>query len=324
MNKRIVLFAIITILVSIMMMGQECYAADLDRIDNYVITVDPRMNDGTLDITYEITWTVLDSTTEGPLEWVQIGTANSNFDNPTALTSNIKKIKKYNGSYVRIDFKKKHYAGESITFKYKLHQSDMYMLFADTCIYSFIPAWFTDAKVDKMTIKWNTDGVKSSNSTSTEDNYLVWTKTNMGKGEKLAVTVEYDKTAFSSLAEYGQSNSDNSASTMVTIMIIIFIVFFIIIIVAVVAGGGGTGGGYYRHSGFYGGYGYGSHRHHRPHHHHRPRSGGGCVRSSCACARSSCACACAGSGRAGCSKKDFYGTKLTRKKIEKAMGNKSL
>ncbi len=31
-----------------------------------------------LDITYDIEWKVLDSTTEGPLTWVQIGTPNSN------------------------------------------------------------------------------------------------------------------------------------------------------------------------------------------------------------------------------------------------------
>lgn len=53
----------------------------------------------------------------------------------------------------------------------------------------------------------------------------------------------------------------------------------------------GGGGGYSGHSGFYSGYRGGYH--------------------------SSCACVCAGSGRAGCSKKDFYGTKLNQKKIEK-------
>ena len=36
------------------------------------------MEDGSLDITYDIEWKVLDSTTEGPLTWVQIGTPNSN------------------------------------------------------------------------------------------------------------------------------------------------------------------------------------------------------------------------------------------------------
>lgn len=56
---------------------------------------------------------------------------------------------------------------------------------------------------------------------------------------------------------------------------------------------------------------------------------GGCAHSSCAhssCAHSSCAsscaCACAGSGRAGCSKKDFYGTNLTSRKIKKAINKK--
>jgi len=46
-----------------------------------------------------------------------------------------------------------------------------------------------------------------------------------------------------------------------------------------------------------------------------------CVISSCACVRSSCACACAcaGSGRAGCSKKDFYGTKVNQNKLKKAL-----
>ncbi|MBR0416503.1 MAG: hypothetical protein IJI56_01690 [Firmicutes bacterium] len=52
------------------------------------------------------------------------------------------------------------------------------------------------------------------------------------------------------------------------------------------------------------------------------RSGGGssCAHSSCACACASCACACAcacaGGGRAGCSTKDFYNTKLKLKQLE--------
>ena len=56
----------------------------------------------------------------------------------------------------------------------------------------------------------------------------------------------------------------------------------------------------------------------------RPRGGGGggssCAHSSCACACASCACACAcacaGGGRAGCSTKDFYNTKLKLKQLE--------
>lgn len=44
-----------------------------------------------------------------------------------------------------------------------------------------------------------------------------------------------------------------------------------------------------------------------------------CAHSSCACA---CACACAGGGRAGCTNKDFYNTKLKMRHIVKAIRNK--
>lgn len=90
----------------ILTLNSKSYAADLDRIVNYNVTVEPRMNDGTLDITYAITWKVLDSTTEGPLEWVQIGTPNENFDTITALSNNIRSITKYNGPFVKIVFNK--------------------------------------------------------------------------------------------------------------------------------------------------------------------------------------------------------------------------
>lgn len=44
-----------------------------------------------------------------------------------------------------------------------------------------------------------------------------------------------------------------------------------------------------------------------------------CV-SHCACVSScACACACAGGGRAGCSKKDFYGTKLKSDNVLKIL-----
>lgn len=226
--KRILLILIFAI-ISILALNTNVYATDLDEIVNYVVTVDPRMNDGTLDITYEITWKVLDSTTEGPLEWVKIGTPNGNFDTPTALTKNIKSIRQYNGSYVRIDFTKKYYAGEKITFKYSIHQPYMYKISWGKCKYEFTPAWFTDAKVDNMTIKWNKDQVKKSNTKKSEENYLIWNKTNMGKGEKLTASIKYDKSAFGALDTNKQrtnvksGNTGNPISGMLTILIIIVI-----------------------------------------------------------------------------------------------------
>lgn len=299
MKKNNVLFGIILILLVLFGFNSNVLAADLDQILNYVVTVDPRMNDGTLDITYEITWKVLDSTSEGPLSWVKIGTPNEYFDDATALSNNIKSINR-NGSYVRIDFKKSYEAGEEIKFKYSIHQSYVHGVSGSKCTYNFTPAWFTDIRVNNIKIKWNASDVIEHDATSKENNYLVWNRGNLEKGEKLTAYVEYEKAAFGNLKTYSKSNNYESYTGVVAIggYTMIIIIFAII---SCYAGGGGYGS----HRGFYGGY-----------------RGSGCVRSSCACACAcarSCACACAGSGRAGCSKKDFYGTKLTKKKIEKVL-----
>lgn len=305
--KKKYFFIILFAFVAILTISPKNYAKDLDEIVNYNVTVEPRMSDGTLDIIYQITWKVLDSTSEGPLEWVKIGTQNDKFDTPIALTKNIKSIEPYtyNGSYVKIVFDKKYYAGEQITFKYKIHQSYMYKLSFGKCKYSFTPAWFKDAKVDNMTVKWNMNEVESCNTRKKEGKYLVWNKTNMNKGEKLKVKVDYNTSDFGYLSKYQQSkNVANNTSLISTIAFTFALIFIVSLILQIV-----RGGSYYRHRGFYGGY-------------HNDYYDSDCVRSSCACASScasSCACACAGSGRAGCSKKDFYGTKINKSKLKEAL-----
>ena len=44
----------------------------LDEILSYEITADV-LEDASVDLVYNISWKVLDSDSEGPLEWVQIG-----------------------------------------------------------------------------------------------------------------------------------------------------------------------------------------------------------------------------------------------------------
>lgn len=298
--KKIYFIVLGMLLISLCYFNSISYAADLDRIINYVVTVDPRMDDGTLDIIYEITWKVLDSTSEGPLTWVKIGTPNSAFTNPTALSQNIEKISQYDGANVRIDFKKEYKAGEEFMFKYSIHQPYMYKLSGKKCTYDFTPAWFTEIKVDKLKIKWNADSVLKCDTKVIEDNYYVWQKESLKKGEKLSVDLEYEQSAFGYLYNNKQVGSLKYKNTngYSTGGWIVFFVMIIVLCCFISAGDGGYGA----HSGFYGGY-----------------RGGGCVSScACACARS-CACACAGSGRAGCSKKDFYGTKLNSKKIKKSL-----
>ena len=58
---------------------------DMDYIRSYVVTVDPR-EDGSVDITYDIDWQVIDGDKTDYLSWVKIGLANSSVDELTPLT----------------------------------------------------------------------------------------------------------------------------------------------------------------------------------------------------------------------------------------------
>ena len=91
MKKIIYIFlSLIIILISSTISAKA--AMYLDVINNYEITVNPR-KDGTLDMLFNIKWTVLDSKTEGPLEWIKIGIPNRYVDEIVGISSNIKKIK---------------------------------------------------------------------------------------------------------------------------------------------------------------------------------------------------------------------------------------
>lgn len=297
------------------------YAGDLDKIKEFNITADPQ-DDGEVDFVYTIKWEVLDSTSEGPLTWVQIGIPNSNVTNITALTDNISSVRKYNSDYIRIDFDDEYVEGETVTFSYSFTQKYLGEIKSNSCVFEYTPAWFDYCVVEKLTIKWNRNGVSKSDNDSTEGNYLIWSEKNIKKGKKVSIEVEYDANYFTDM-QVSSSNDDVNYGAIV-------IVIFLIILVAAMKSNRRS---YTSHRGYYGrpytpppprrhhyGYGYG----HRPpppprrspspmRHSSPPRrsSGGGSSGgSSCACA-----CACAGSGRAGCSKKDFYGTKLKSKMI---------
>lgn len=316
MKIKKILFVILFIILFLFICDNKCFAKELDQINKYYVTVDPR-KDGTLDMVYHIEWKVLDSTKEGPLSWVKIGIPNSNVDSIKSLSNTIKSIKYYesSGSYVRIDFKKEYYADEVVTFDFSIHQKYMYQLDSSYCNYSFTPGWFPDIEIKDMKVYWNSNNIYSSSAKETNsDGYLVWSA-RLGKGAKLKTKVVYPKSAFSKLDENAQSSyaqdnySQNSAkSTMNTFMFFIFAIMILYIIL------GFMGIGYNSHRGYgYGYNNYGYRRHHSHYHHSSCATSHSCV-SSCACA-----CACAGGGRAGCSKKDLYGTNLRSKNIKKIL-----
>lgn len=309
-NKKL-LFLSLMFIFCLLAFSNVCMAKDLDVIRDYTITVDPR-NDGSLDMTYHIEWEVLDSDSEGPLSWVKIGIPNANIDGLSSSSSCIKNLRYYedNGDYIRISFKNYYYEGDIVKFDFKFHQSYMYTLKNGSCNYEFTPGWFDDIAVEKLTILWNSKNVSSSSAkTTNSDNYLVWT-TSLSKGRKYEVKVNYPSTVFNTSLDkqstYATKASSSSGSyNSNTSILMIFLLLFVIMFISSIFSGSG-----YRYGRGYG-YGYGYRRPYRSTYRSRP---------SCACVSScACACACAGGGRAGCSKKDFYGVNLRTKQLNKIL-----
>lgn len=302
-TKRFITSFLTVVMLLVLMLPIKAFAkAPLDEIQSYDLTVDMR-NDGTMDIRYHIEWKVLDDSSEGPLSWVKIGIPNKHVDEIEGLSSNIKKIKYYPESgktYVRVDLDREYKANEIVTFDFSIHQSHMYVIDKDDHLlrYSFTPGWFDECEVKKVTIRWNSFNVIKNNATEEKDGYLLWSAS-LSFGEKINASVSYNLDAFNTneSEQYVENEGTGEGIPGWVIVIIIIIVIFVIILIVLAL----SGDDYDGHSGLGGRSGY----RHTTYVHHSS-----CV-SHCACVSScACACACAGGGRAGCSKKDFYGTKL--------------
>ncbi len=271
-------FLFIFVLGILILFAGKVYANDLDVIDAYTIYVDPR-EDGSLDIKYNIKWRVLDSTTQGPLEWVRIGIPNKNVDNIKALGVNIKKIKydeNQGNTYVRIDLNRDYVAGEVVNIAFSIHQSHMYLIKDDDCTFYFTPGWFDDIDVKSLKIYWAKDGVKGHNSKQgTNSTYVYWS-TRLSKGQSFPIRVTYDVNYFPTIDRGKQvSNAGkasgfgfgNSFKLFLFVMAIIILIFVYVMFFP---------GYYYPYRG-YGYWGYGWYHHYPffPHNHYGGFFGGG-------------------------------------------------
>ena len=287
----------------------------LDVIENYEITINPN-SDGTLDMEFYLKWKVLDSVTEGPLEWIKVGIPNKYVSNIKGLTNNISDIYYYSdsGSYIRVDLDRPYKTGEVLDIKFSFIQSRMYFLQSDECYYNYSPGWFNEIPVKKAIVKWNAEGVIDTNESVLDDGYYVW-ESDLEPGETIIIDVKYKKDHFRVLnPDLQYSDAYMTAKDIIAIILVIAI--FIIVVAVLIISVTSQQDPYMRERGFVGrGYYFHRHRYYRRGYYSSGRKierptpvntsgyrgvGGG---SSCACA---CACACAGGGRAGCSMKDFY------------------
>lgn len=297
----------------------------LDRILEYQITVNPR-DDGTLDMRYYIEWHVLDSTSEGPLEWVKIGVPNKFVDELEAKSSAIKDIYYYadGGAYIRIDLNRKYREGETVVLDFTFHQSRIYTVDDTYVYYQFKPGWFDEIKVDHLQVLWNSNNVYGNNAKGNKGNYLYW-ECSLDYGETTKIELQYNQSAFPNIDLEATYSDEDGDYTYIIIIVFVAIIVTAVIVIAVV-NAVKESNSYYSYRGFSGRY---YHTYYfwrrRPHHGVNNKgdrinpptivSSGSSFRggSGCACA---CACACAGGGRAGCSRKDFYKPNISVKEIE--------
>jgi len=308
----------------------KTYCKDLDMINYYEVTVDPVKSDGSLDVHMNISWTVLDDTSEGPLSWVKIGIPNRYVRNIKALSHNIEKIYYYSesGSFIRVDFDREYKANQTIVFEFSFNVYRMYHINENNVYFNYAPGYFDNIRVTKATLWWNTKGVGEieSQNFTIEDGYYKYSS-QLSYGQTIGIGVYYPKDYFTTLDEELQYTdaymTKEDIAAMVIIISIIAIVIVGLIAIAISAqdpymsNRGFCGRPHYFYYGYY-------------HHHHyyttgydkkggvivNPSTSGSAGHSSYGGGHCACACACAGGGRAGCSKKDFYKVKVDYLKVK--------
>ncbi len=204
-------------------------AKPLDEIESYMIGVQVNEN-GSLDMTYHIDWKVLDSDSEGPLTWVQIGAPNKNhITNLTACSDNIKNIR-LDGSYFRIDLDRAYREGETVGFEFSFTQDYLYQvnkLKDGYTVYTFTPGWFDDIEVDELMIFWENDKIDSfTPEAEVQNEWNIWT-VHLAPGEKYTIRVTYPNDAYGFDLSHTKEEDDSDPW---------YVTLFAVLIVVIVGG----------------------------------------------------------------------------------------
>ncbi|MCR5307761.1 MAG: hypothetical protein K6E24_02045 [bacterium] len=321
MKKFLASILVLFLFIIILPKSKAYTNSPLDYIEEFNIIVSSN-DDATLNFDYELKWKVLDSTSEGPLEWVKIGIPNKHIDKIVKISDSIKTAYYYNdkgSTCIRLDLDKKYYAGEVVDLHFSFHQTHMFTIQKEKDVeyvtYEYIPGWFDDINIGNLTVKWDKTNVYFDDSKDVDDNYLIWSAS-LNQGAQTSMKVSYLKDAFPNIKEsesYEGPTDNNEWKTAAFVFLIIFLIIVFFSVLDRIF----RRPSYYRTRGFYP---YGRRFFYRNYYYGVNEKGtrkvnpyvssGGSGHSgghSCACA---CACACAGGGRAGCSKKDFYKGKI--------------
>lgn len=171
--------------------------ADYDYIDRYDVTAAPNVDDGSLTITVDLTWTALEELPYG--QELKIGVPNGSVRDEEALTDNIERLS-FDNSYMYVYLDRAYRQGETFTFSYRWVQEYMYTLSGNTVTFDYTPGWFDEARVGEMTLKWIDPAGLIGDLTATADaggtaapqtGMMTITASDLGYGETMGVHAVY-------------------------------------------------------------------------------------------------------------------------------------
>jgi hypothetical protein len=305
---------ILFILLVSLLMAANCHAdTGTYRITDYSVTLNPKPN-GEVVMDYSQTWLV----TGGNIPWVTVGLANANYQ-IISWGGAAKTVSNGNeGDWfgARVDLNKNYLPNEKFTYNFTIVQRNLISQRSNGYSIVFTPGWYDRSTIDKLSLKVispidllnvTTDPKPSATAGRT----LVFSKNNLGMGERYKISVNFLKSAlFKVPAQSPQSPQSPQSGWNSPLLILLVIIVGVILVAYYYSihpddsyyqdyGGPVVSTGGIRR-------GMGSDEDHS--------SGGsgafGGRASSCACVSCACACACAcagggggGGGGAGCARK---------------------
>jgi hypothetical protein len=303
------LILILFILLASLLMAANCVAdTGTYRITDYSVTLNPKPNGETV-MDYSQTWLV----TGGNIPWVTVGLANENYQ-IVGWGGAAKTVSNGNdGSWIgaRVDLDKKYLPNEIFTYNFTIIQRNLISQRSNGYSIVFTPGWYDRSSIDKLSIKVIspidlTNVTADPKPTATIGRTLVFSKSNLGMGERYQISVNFPKNAsFKMPAQAPKSGWD---FLVPLIGVVIFFALIILLNYAKYYSSRLPNDSYYDYSGPVVSTG-GIRRRIGSHENHDSGGSGafGGRATSCACVSCACACACAcaggGGGGAGCAKK---------------------
>jgi len=266
MKKRLsaLLVALLAALLLLPATVRTAWAKDYDEIVNYDITVQPNVDDGSLQFTVAFDWKALEELPYG--QELKIGVPNGSIRDVQILTDNIEKLD-FDNSYMYVYLTQKYKSGETFRFAYSWVQEYMYALGSDGSVaYEYTPGWFDEARVDHMTVTWLAPAGVSGDVSWYADDAARWTAaggvlvgTDLPHASQVHLTAAYPTWPTELNWENSSENlpdddwnwgggggdyEDNSGEILAMLFLVIVVVVVLVIIVAAsrdgYAGGFGT------------------------------------------------------------------------------------